>query len=86
MSYCRQSEVGYLSHFADYTNQLELKKDISCIENEIVLTRNYPKTSGPLVSDWEKFFYVSAFDAGLRLIPRYKVEKYYADFVLIVGE
>lgn len=47
---------------------------------------NYPNVSHPeLVSDWERLFYAKLFEAGLRPIPQYDLEKFILDFALIVG-
>ena len=36
-------------------------------------------------SDWEREFYVAAYEAHLRLIPQYPVEKYIVDFLMVDG-
>lgn len=47
----------------------------------------YPKVSRPeLVSDWERVFYEALYQAGLRPIPQFDVEKYTLDFALIHGD
>ena len=47
----------------------------------------YPKVSRPeLVSDWERVFYEALYQAGLRPIPQFDVEKYTLDFALTHGD
>ncbi len=47
----------------------------------------YPRlATNVMVSDWEKVLYGALFNAGLRTIPQYPVEKYLVDLALVLGE
>jgi len=47
---------------------------------------NFPAVARPeLVSDWERLLYTKLYQAGLRPIPQYDVEKFILDFALVVG-
>ncbi|MFC1870584.1 AAA domain-containing protein, partial [Chloroflexota bacterium] len=80
------SGVEHLCKFAEYVNELGSKRERSHLEGE-ELGRDYPLVTHPeRVSDWEKVFYKALYQAGLRPIPQYEVEKYDLDFALINGE
>lgn len=88
-SACLQSEVGYLSRFAEYANNLATTETETEITSEKISSAGpyYPAVAQPeLVSDWERFFYEALYNAGLRPIPQYPVEKYILDFMLLKGD
>ena len=81
---CGSCDIGYLSRFAAYSTSLE-KRSNGAVESQLKeFGPSYPKVAKPeLVSDWEKQFYVSAYEAGFRLIPQYAIEKYIVDFLMV---
>lgn len=87
MAECGGCDVGYLSRFAAYAGSLNRQSNEE-IENLIKdFGPSYPNVAKPeLVSDWERDFYISAYRAGLRLIPQYPIEKYIVDFLLVNDE
>jgi very-short-patch-repair endonuclease len=80
------SGVGYLSAFAEYSSQLAL--DAESVEvPQPELGRDYPPVVHPeRVSDWERIFYVSLYDEGIRPVPQYDVEQYTLDFAVFDGD
>lgn len=84
---CGSCGVGYLSRFAVYSASLEAqtREEVESQLEEFGPT--YPNVAKPeLVSDWERQFYVAAYEAGFRLIPQYNIEKYTVDFLMVEGE
>lgn len=87
ISACSACEVGYLSRFAGYVVGLRGTREVAEAKPVVDLGPRYPLVTRPgSVSDWERDFYVAAFDHGIRLIPRYPIEKRVADFLLVSGE
>ena len=84
---CLKSDVGYLSRFAAYAELLSSPEILTIDDTVDQLGPTYPLVAQPdLVSDWERLFYTAMFNAGLRPIPQYPVEKYLLDFMVIVGD
>lgn len=80
------SGVDYLAAFARYVTDLSTA-DERRHEDVEISGPEYPPVSRPeLVSDWERRFYTRMYEAGLRPIPQYDVEKYTLDFALVDGE
>jgi very-short-patch-repair endonuclease len=84
----QNSSIEHLSAFAGYVERVNANTDIaSKLEREEYDGGpNYPTIARPeLVSDWERLFYTKLYQAGVRPIPQYDVEKFILDFALIVG-
>ena len=82
-NYCQNSNIHYLSHFADYVESLFTT---SSVTNEAMplLGRDYPDVNTTdLVSDWEKKLYTALFDEGIMTYPQYAIDKYRIDLALI---
>ena len=82
MQYCAECKISYMEHFVDY-----IKKRLHTEKQQYVLThyedREYPHVDNPeQVSDWERYFYTALFDAGIKTIPQYPVDKYKLDLAL----
>lgn len=77
-----------LRKFLEYTSELEDRTEVTPEAHlEAPDTSEYPTVSRPeLVSDWERSFYETLRNAGLRPIPQYPVEQYLLDFALFDGE
>ena len=86
-SYCLKCEVPYMEHFANYVSGIMLRQKKEAKRAlEYPAGRLYPKVSNPeQVSDWERLFYTALFDAGIRTIPQYPVEKYKLDLAIVDG-
>jgi very-short-patch-repair endonuclease len=81
------SGVDYLSDFATYVSTLDAQPGHSPSPQPAECGPAYPAVSQPeRVSDWERYFYVRLFQAGLRPIPQYSIEQYDLDFALFVGD
>lgn len=79
--------VKHLSKFADYTNKISHQKAEESLPKDTDLGPTYPKVSNPeRVSEWEHIFYRALYQAGIRSIPQYPVEKYVLDFAVIDGD
>jgi len=79
-------KVSYLENFAKYTQQLEgdKKKKISYTIQD--LGEEYPTVTHPeRVSEWEHVLYKALYNAGIKAIPQYQVEKYTLDFAVFEG-
>tara|TARA_R110002126_G_C10490543_1_gene503785 strand:+ start:33218 stop:36574 length:3357 start_codon:yes stop_codon:yes gene_type:complete len=85
---CSKCEVSYLSNFAKYTQLLQLQEHNDISKNmEEDLGVEYPETSNPeQVSDWERMFYSALYDAGIKTLPQYRVEKYALDLAIVDGD
>ena len=84
---CSKCDISYLSEFSTYVTKLndavetQVKLDLTLLGSE------YPSVSNPeRVSDWERVFYKALFEAGIKALPQYQVEKYALDFALFAGE
>ena len=82
-----QSEVGYLREFSAYVTSLDQKEQV-CREQQLSdLGPKYPAISNPTyVSDWERVLYVALYEAGIKTIPQYQIEKYALDLAVFDGE
>lgn len=87
LSSCSSCGIDYLEKFASYSQGL-LKKSKQDRQPEIAdLGAKYPPVSNPeRVSDWERVFYRALYQAGIRPLPQFTVEKYDLDFALFAGE
>lgn len=80
--------VHVLRQFSEYLNTLQ---DQAALGAEAVPLQTesavYPSVSRPeLVSAWERRFYASLRQAGLKPIPQYPVDQFLLDFALFDGE
>ena len=85
-SYCQNSNIHYLAHFATYTDTLD---DVAGITNQTTLQLNrlYPDVeTTDVVSEWERILYTTLYDEGVITIPQYAVDKYHIDLALIEDE
>lgn len=79
--------VDHLVQFATYTDKVGYQQQDAEPPEAFNLGSEYPSVSHPeRVSDWERFFYRVLYQAGIRPIPQYPVEKYVLDFALIAGD
>ncbi len=86
-SACGNSGVDYLENFVRYVGSLEDRQSPLGNNQPFDLGPEYPDVSNPeQVSDWERILYRAMFQAGLRPLPQYSVEKYILDFALIDGD
>ena len=87
MAACRSCDVGYLSRFADYAVSLESESK-KAVENQFGKFGRLIQRSLDL--SWFRIgrgsFMRDAYEAGLRLIPQYPVEKYIVDFLMADGD
>ena len=88
LSACSKCDIDYLSKFAQYTQKLDQEEKEAFDElygND--LGRDYPVVNNPeQVSDWEKLLYSALYDAGVKTLPQFRVEKYALDLALIIGD
>jgi len=78
-----QSEIGYLREFAAYVETLEQRNQEQRDQRLADLGPQYPAVSNAdRVSDWERILYVALYEAGIRTLPQYQVEKYTLDLAL----
>ncbi|MGQ0527040.1 MAG: AAA domain-containing protein [Alphaproteobacteria bacterium] len=85
---CSQCDVDYLSNFAVYTQKLN-EEEQKVLEKRYGddLGRSYPVVTNPeQVSDWERILYSALYDAGIKTLPQYRIEKYALDLALINGK
>lgn len=82
------SGVDYLASFAEYVSRLEMDgPGIDQDPPQQELGPEFPTVAKPeLVSDWEPPLYRALYQAGVRPIPQYNVEKYVLDFALFDGD
>lgn len=82
-NYCQNSNIHYLSSFANYTASLNTHVNDKVLPQ---FGREYPdiKTIN-FVSEWERLLYTALYDKGLHTIPQYEVDKYHIDLALIDG-
>jgi very-short-patch-repair endonuclease len=87
-SAARTSGISYLARFANYASKPcedTSQKDPSAME--LALSPEYPTVARPeLVSEWERVFYRALYQAGLRPLPQFQVEKFALDLTLFAGE
>lgn len=85
-AYCGRCEVSYLQKFAEYCGRINLAKEDKHLHREEKLGREYPWVSNPeQVSDWERVLYTALYDAGIKTIPQYSVDKYKLDLAIILN-
>jgi very-short-patch-repair endonuclease len=78
--------VDYLERFAAYSGQVGKRDGAAALEAASDLGPEYPAVSSPeRVSEWERRFYRALYRAGVRAVPRYPVERYVLDLVLLDG-
>lgn len=85
-AFCSDCTVDYLKKFVEYCNKLSEGKSV-IIEPvlEYENGREYPYVNNPeQVSDWEKMLYKALYDAGIKTVPQYPVEKYCLDFAIML--
>ncbi len=82
-SFCQNSIIHYLAHFANYVNSLYANLGVT--NNAMPqLGRDYPDVdTTEFVSDWEKKLYTALFDKGIHTRPQYAVDQYRIDLALI---
>lgn len=87
LNYCAECGVPYMEHFVSHVNSINTKDSrIRCKLRNYPSDRSYPKVSNPeQVSDWERHFYSALFDAGIKTLPQYPVDKYTLDLAIIDG-
>ncbi|MBL1148327.1 MAG: AAA family ATPase [Pseudomonadota bacterium] len=85
---CGKCDVDYLSNFAKYTQGLEKRSKASNRKKaQKDLGSAYPAVSNPeQVSDWEKIFYSALYEAGIKTLPQYQVEKFTLDLAIVDGD
>jgi very-short-patch-repair endonuclease len=84
----KNSAIEHLSAFAGYVERVNTKTDPARDgeSDHYNSGPNYPTVARPeFVSDWERLFYTKLYQAGVRPIPQYDVEKFILDFALIAG-
>lgn len=82
---CHNSGIDYLSGFVEYVQNLKKldSKDLYSESDGSDIGPDYPSVSHPeRVSDWERLFYRALYEAGIRAIPQYHVDKYDLDLAL----
>ena len=82
-AFCQNSNIHYLSHFADYVESLYANS--SAPNNAMPqFARDYPDVeTTEFVSDYEKILYTALFDSGMHTCPQYAVDKYHIDLAYI---
>lgn len=80
-----RSDVEYLAAFATYVQDIEEgREDVESIGS---FGSDYPTVVNPdQVSDWERLLYRKLYEAGVRTIPQFSVEKYRLDLAVIDGD
>jgi very-short-patch-repair endonuclease len=82
----KSSDIKHLSAFAGYVEGVNTNTRHAAEQENYDAGPSYPTVARPeLVSDWERLFYAKLYQAGLRPIPQYDVEKFILDFALIAG-
>lgn len=80
---CGSCEVDYLENFATYAEKLK-DQTTANVKSYKDLGPEYPKVNNPeQVSEWEHILYKALYQAGIRTIPQYRLEKYALDLALI---
>jgi len=83
---CATCDVEHLASFARYVEESERTQFEPRIDPGD-LGRDYPQVSNPeRVSEWERHLYTALYDAGVRCMPQYSVERYVLDLAVVVGE
>jgi very-short-patch-repair endonuclease len=80
-------DVDYLARFAAYSVQVGQRHERAATATARELGPEYPAVDNPeRVSEWEHLFYRALYQAGIRPVPQYPVERYVLDFALLDGE
>ena len=83
-NYCADCEIKYMKDFVSYVRNLQYKQNNKSITSPSALSRNYPILNIDVpISDWEKLFYSALYDAGIKTIPQYAIDKYHLDLALV---
>ena len=85
-AFCRNSNIHYLAHFADYVDSLYANTGVT---NNVMsqLGREYPDIdTTEFVSDCEKELYSALYDKGIKTCPQYVVDKYRIDLALMEND
>ena len=85
-AFCQNSNIHYLSHFADYVDSLYANTGVT---NNVMsqLGREYPDIdTTEFVSDCEKELYSALYDKGIKTCPQYVVDKYRIDLALMEND
>lgn len=85
LSECLKCDIDYLSNFANYTQRLNQAEQTD-IDDQLQrdLGPLYPVVNNPeQVSDWEKILYTALYEAGIKSLPQYRVEKYALDLAIV---
>lgn len=82
-SYCLECPVRYMNNFVKYCDRIKNREEKN-VGLDYGNTREYPYVKNEeQVSEWEKIFYTELFDAGIKTIPQYPIDKYVLDFAII---
>ncbi len=84
----KNSDIKHLSAFANYVESVNTNTRHAGMRGQENYDggSNFPAVARPEpVSDWERLLYTKLYQAGLRPIPQYDVEKFILDFALVVG-
>jgi very-short-patch-repair endonuclease len=84
----KNSDIKHLSAFANYVESVNTNTRHARMRGQENYDGgpNFPTVARPeLVSDWERLLYTKLYQAGLRPIPQYDVEKFILDFALVLG-
>lgn len=85
--YCAGCSVSYLTKFAEYYDKISAGERKRKQNINISDSREYPWVNNPeQVSEWEKILYTALYDAGIKTIPQYPVEKYKLDLAIITDD
>ena len=82
------TDIEHLSAFATYVERMssDARRPVNPDGANYDGGPDYPTVAGPeRVSDWERLFYAKLYEAGLRPIPQYDVEKFTLDFALMAS-
>jgi len=79
--------VDYLARFVAYIDTIGNRESRFTGSEDNDFGPEYPPVSNPeQVSEWERFFYRALYQAGIKSIPQYHIEKYVLDFAILQGE
>lgn len=83
--FCSTCSVDYLRKFAEYCSRISAGEINKQKTVPTPMSRNYPWVANPeQVSEWEKVLYSALYDAGIKAIPQYPVDKYKLDLAIIL--
>lgn len=82
-SFCQNTNIHYLTHFADYIDSLYANTGVTNNETP-QLGRDYPDIdTTEISSDWERKLYTALYDKGIKTRPQYAIDKYHVDLAII---